>query len=145
MIITSKQQLKQTLKEIVLRLLMEDLSKKVENVLRTELDKAELSTSTLQDYVTHLIEPNGGGDTTTIYIDSRLAQKQTEGTKTWYKDGIVFVKFISLDGSNEWGGRSIVGNMVYWLEETGAYGPLGNNPITPIGMFEKLAKSSAKT
>ena len=117
--------------------LMEDLSKKVEDILKRNLNLASISTDTIQDYVTHTIENKGDKITATIFIDDVAAQYENEGSKEWYAPvgNGVLRQFMSIDGSTDYGGHTIVWNIINWLEETGASGRIGNNPIMPIEMF----------
>lgn len=142
MVYSNKAQLKNAIVEKYIKGLMEYLAKKIEITLKENLRQADISTMTLQDYVTHTLEKITDGYKVSIWIDSALAQSQRAGSKTWLRNGRVFVEFMSLDGSQAYGGRTIVGNMVHWLEETGAYGPMGNNPIYPIGMFAKTKQDT---
>lgn len=135
MIITTYSQLHRVMLLKVLPDLMEHLSQKAEEILKEKLKFADISTSTLQEYVTHETTQKGDTYTSTIYIDDVGVQK-TAGSESWGN----FKKFISLDGSVDYGGKSIAWNMINWLENTGANGVLGNNPIKPIGMFDETIK-----
>jgi hypothetical protein len=134
--ITTYSQFQAVMLQKILPDLMEYLSKEVELTLKKNLNLADISTSTLQDYVTHQIIKKTNGYISDIYIDDVLAQTQTAGEETYGG----FTKFISLDGSISFGGNTIVWNMINWLENTGANGNLGNNPIRTIKMFEKTVE-----
>lgn len=136
----SEKEFNNHLREKIIPQLLEHLAKKVEKILKQELNEADISTETLKKYVTHSeITQNKNGYSCDIYINDILAQSE-EGTKTWDWNGITLVKFISINGFRQYNGETIAWNMINWLENTGANGPIGNNPIKPIGMFDKTAK-----
>lgn len=136
----SEKEFNNYIRDTIIPKLLEHLAEKVEKILKEELAKADISTKTLQKYVTHSeIIKNQKGYTCDIYINDVLAQSE-EGTKIWDWNGITLVKFISIDGSTSYNGKSIALNMINWLENTGAIGTIGNNPIKPIGMFDNTAK-----
>lgn len=95
----------------------------------------KLSTRTMRECTTYDIKKNSNGYTSTIYIDDDAMQEQEEP----YAYGN-FSKFMSLGMRSTWekDGMSISYHLVQWLEETGARGVLGNNPIRPIHMFANV-------
>ena len=118
--------------------LAEYLSKKiVVEVNKFIRENSPISTRTLRKYTTYNIARTANGCTATIYVDTGLMQVREEEVGTYG----VFNKFMSLDLSNTYRGQTISYQLVKWLEETGADGAYGNNPIRPIGMFKNVYDS----
>lgn len=98
-------------------------------------DNETLSTRTIRNYTTYEIEKRGNESIATIFIDDEAMQ----GEQQEHAYGN-FNKFMSLDMKTEKFGHSISYWLVSWLEETGANGGIGNNPIKKIGMFQNVYK-----
>lgn len=137
MYITTLEQFKKEMTKKVLRPLLDHLSKKAIAVLKKEMDKATISTKTLQNYIFHSL--NEAGTESIIYIEFDLMQEQ-EGKEPVYegKKLIEWGRFTSLDNSTRYGDKPITWHMVDWLENgvTGGKHYIGNQPIKDIGMFE---------
>ena len=116
--------------------LAEYLSKKIVSLVRQYIRgmTRDISTRTVRKYVTFDISRKANGCTATIYVDTDTMQTREEQFGTYG----IYNKFISLDLTNTYGGQTISWHLVRWLEETGAYGAYGNNPIRPIGMFRNV-------
>jgi len=124
--------LAKVMQERVLLPMVIDISKNIVKLVQEEMDKASISTDTMQKYTIYQLQKQANGYMSTVWVRDDLMQQEAEvGTYG------VFNKFMSLDMSTTYGGKSIAWNLVSWLEDKGAKGGLGNNPIIPIGMFEK--------
>lgn len=141
MSITNMSELKEKMEKLILKPLLEHLSKKAIEVLRKELDKADISTDTLQNYIVYEIDKNG--TESTIFIELDLMQ-ENEGKPPIYISGycVEWGRFTSLDGNTHYKGSPITWHMVDWLENgvsgDGYY--IGNQPIKGIGIFRKTNK-----
>lgn len=123
--------LAQVLRERVLLPMIISMSKEIVSLVKSEMNKASISTDTMQEYTTYQLQKQPNGYTSTILVLDDLMQGNSEiGTYG------IFNKFMSLDMSTTYGGKSIAWHLVSWLEDKGAYGNMGNNPIEPIGMFK---------
>ena len=94
-----------------------------------------MSTRTMRKYTTYEIQKSADSCVSTIYIDDDAMQDEA----VEYKYGL-YSKFMSLGLQPDYNGQSISYWLVYWLEERGANGLRGNNPIPAIHMFENTYK-----
>lgn len=139
--IKNSAQFQRIIKERVLIPLLKHLSMIATKKLQEELDTAEISTSTMRRYVRY--EINSAGTESEIYIDYEGVQSEAEPPIFGAKGRLVeWGRFSSLDGSSTYGGMPIAFHMIDWLENgvSGEGHYIGNQPIKPVGMFEKTAQ-----
>lgn len=123
------------MRDIILKSLLSYLSKIVVEKLQEELDKADISTSTLQAYTTYEISPCSTYSTIYINYDEIPQSPPSRGQ---------FGQFVSLDGEGSYEGKHIAYHMIKWLEkgvfprQEGIY--IGNQPLGKVGMFENTNK-----
>ena len=124
--------LKKVLVQQVIYPMIKSISKEIADMVKSEMDKAQISTNTMQKYTTYSLQKDGNGYTSTIFVRDDLMQGEAEvGTYG------VFNKFMSLDMKTSYYGKSISWRLVSWLEDgvrgNGNY--IGNQPLNGVGMF----------
>lgn len=137
--INNSQQLRKILLLQVIYPLIKEISQELVSMVRNEMLNARISTKTMREYTTYELSKTNTGYVSTILVRDDLMQTEEEvGTYG------VFNRFMSLNMENEYGGHNISWHLVSWLEDKGANGKLGNNPIQSIGMFEKTFSNIEK-
>lgn len=122
--------------------LLEYVSREVEKCMIKHLAESSISTSSLQQCVTHKI--NTFGNESIIYIDYDFAQEHF-ASPPQYDEGkmVEWGRFTNSVGQNAfeqtWNGELVSFRLSEWLEE-GGHGNIGNQPITASHWFTKTIK-----